>query len=98
MPRLLRPQLGTARDEPFEAFLQGSAGQHHVVAAGATAQANIRAKAVHRPLKAAAWVRLAQPHDVVDAEVDDLCHAHYSRHATLICSRRFAAAWRARAA
>lgn len=69
---LFRPR--PAGDEAFEAPLQGCARQHHIMAAGRALQPYIRAQAVDAPLEAPARVRLAQPHDIVDAKLNDFSH------------------------
>src|SRR5260221_14423646 len=61
--------LGAPRENLLDALLRLAARQEHAAAAALTLEADVCAKTHDAPVCAAAGVRLAQPHAVVQAEI-----------------------------
>src|SRR5260221_5747317 len=72
--------LGASRENLLDALLRFAARQEHAAAAALTLEADVCAKTHDAPVCAAAGVRLAQPHAVVQAEIGILHWVPPRRH------------------
>jgi hypothetical protein len=63
--------IGRAPDELLEAFLKHGAFEKDAAATGQTPQADVGAETDDLPVRAAARVRLPQPHHVVEGDLED---------------------------
>ena len=59
-----------ATDERLDAFLKLAAREQNAMLARLAHDANVRAESNHLPFKSAAWMRLAQTHNVAEPNVE----------------------------